>query len=77
QSPALSKFAEEHREDIGFYAFAQWLIARFLERAQQAARGSGMGVGQIADLAVGADGGGSQAWRRQDELLADLTVGAP
>jgi 4-alpha-glucanotransferase len=26
---------------------------------------------------VGADGGGSQAWSRQDELLADLTVGAP
>jgi len=77
QSPALAKFAEEHREEIGFYAFAQWLIARCLERAQQAARGSGMGVGLIADLAVGADGGGSQAWSRQDELLADLTVGAP
>jgi 4-alpha-glucanotransferase len=77
QSPALAKFAEEHREDVGFYAFAQWLIARCLERAQQAARGSGMGVGLIADLAVGADGGGSQAWSRQDELLADLTVGAP
>jgi len=77
QSPALAKFAEEHREEVGFYAFAQWLIARCLERAQQAARGSGMGVGLIADLAVGADGGGSQAWSRQDELLANLTVGAP
>ncbi|OXS21465.1 4-alpha-glucanotransferase [Pseudomonas fluorescens] len=77
QSPALATFAEEHREEVGFYAFAQWLIARCLERAQQAARGSGMGVGLIADLAVGADGGGSQAWSRQDELLADLTVGAP
>ncbi len=77
QSPALATFAEEHREEVGFYAFAQWLIARCLERAQQAARGSGMGVGLIADLAVGADGGGSQAWSRQDELLANLTVGAP
>ncbi|MCF4991850.1 4-alpha-glucanotransferase, partial [Pseudomonas gessardii] len=37
----------------------------------------GMGIGLIADLAVGADGAGSQAWSRQDELLADLTVGAP
>lgn len=77
QSPALAQFAETHRAEIGFYAFNQWLIARCLERAQQAARGSGMGVGLIADLAVGADGGGSQAWSRQDELLADLTVGAP
>ncbi|VVO23331.1 4-alpha-glucanotransferase [Pseudomonas fluorescens] len=77
QSPALAQFAEDNRDEIGYFAFSQWLIARCLERAQQAARGSGMGVGLIADLAVGADGGGSQAWSRQDELLADLTVGAP
>lgn len=76
-SPALVHFAEDNREEIGYFAFAQWLIARCLERAQQAARGSGMGVGLIADLAVGADGGGSQAWSRQDELLSGLTVGAP
>ncbi|MGY2292876.1 4-alpha-glucanotransferase [Pseudomonas sp. SDO528_S397] len=76
-SPALAQFAEEHVDEIGFYAFSQWLIARCLARAQQAARGSGMGVGLIADLAVGADGGGSQAWSFQDELLAELTVGAP
>jgi 4-alpha-glucanotransferase len=36
-----------------------------------------MAVGLIADLAVGANGAGSQAWCRQDELLAHLTVGAP
>ena len=77
QSPALVAFAEANHTEIGFYAFSQWLIARCLERAQQAARGSGMGIGLIADLAVGADGGGSQAWSRQDELLANLTVGAP
>ncbi|WP_017907150.1 4-alpha-glucanotransferase [Pseudomonas asplenii] len=76
-SPALARFAEEHAEDIEFHAFSQWLIARSLERAQGAARGSGMAIGLIADLAVGADGGGSQAWSRQDELLAELTVGAP
>ncbi|QQZ44640.1 4-alpha-glucanotransferase [Pseudomonas sp. SK3(2021)] len=77
RSPALAQFAEEHAGDIGFYAFCQWLIARCLERAQTTARSSGMGIGLIADLAVGADGGGSQAWSRQDELLAALTVGAP
>ncbi|KIH83606.1 4-alpha-glucanotransferase [Pseudomonas batumici] len=76
-NPALTAFATEQADEIGFYAFSQWLIARCLERAQQAARDSGMGIGLIADLAVGADGGGSQAWSRQDELLAELTVGAP
>ncbi|MCU1729736.1 4-alpha-glucanotransferase [Pseudomonas sp. 7P_10.2_Bac1] len=76
-SPALLIFAEEHAHDIGYYAFCQWLIDRCLARAQQSARDNGMPIGLIADLAVGADGGGSQAWCRQDELLAHLTVGAP
>jgi 4-alpha-glucanotransferase len=74
---AIRKFAAEHSELIGFHAFAQWLITRGLERVQVAARSSGMRIGLIADLAVGADGAGSQAWSRQDELLSALTVGAP
>lgn len=77
RSAELAAFAEENAGRIGFFAFCQWLIARCLERAQAAARASGMSIGLIADLAVGADGGGSQAWSRQDELLAALTVGAP
>ncbi|WP_028621100.1 4-alpha-glucanotransferase [Pseudomonas sp. Ant30-3] len=77
RSNALAEFAEENAGRIGFFAFCQWLITRCLERAQTAARSSGMSIGLIADLAVGADGGGSQAWSRQDELLAALTVGAP
>jgi 4-alpha-glucanotransferase len=77
RSAALARFAEENADEIGFYAFCQWLIARCLERTQSAAKSSGMGIGLIADLAVGADGAGSQAWSRQDELLASLTVGAP
>ncbi|TWC24659.1 4-alpha-glucanotransferase [Pseudomonas sp. SJZ085] len=77
RNAALARFAEENADEIGYYAFCQWLIARCLERAQSAARSSGMGIGLIADLAVGADGAGSQAWSRQDELLASLTVGAP
>jgi 4-alpha-glucanotransferase len=77
RSAALAEFAEENAGRIGFFAFCQWLITRCLERAQTAARSAGMSIGLIADLAVGADGGGSQAWSRQDELLASLTVGAP
>lgn len=77
QSPAVQRFAEENAEEISYYAFCQWLIARGLERAQTAARSAGMGIGLISDLAVGADGGGSQAWSRQAEVIAALTVGAP
>ncbi|MGH8465081.1 MAG: 4-alpha-glucanotransferase, partial [Pseudomonas sp.] len=76
-SREVATFAEQHAQQIKFYAFCQWLIERSLQRAQDAARSNGMAVGLIADLAVGADGAGSQAWSRQDELLAGLNVGAP
>ncbi|MGE8497479.1 MAG: 4-alpha-glucanotransferase [Pseudomonas sp.] len=74
---AVARFAEEHAECVRFHAFGQWLIAHGLETAQTAATGAGMGIGLIADLAVGADCAGSQAWSRQDELLPGVTVGAP
>ena len=74
---AVQRFASEHADDVGFHAFAQWLVARGLESAQTVASGAGMGIGLIADLAVGADCAGSQAWSRQGELLPAVTVGAP
>jgi len=77
RNAAVAEFAEEHRTEVDFHAFCQWLIDRSLARAQAAAKGSGMPIGLIADLAVGADASGSQAWSRQDELLSGLTVGAP
>ena len=76
-SPAVEAFAREHADEVSYHAFGQWLMARGLERAQVAARSAGMRIGLISDLAVGADGGGSQAWSRQAELLAALSVGAP
>ncbi len=57
-------FADEHADDIAFHAFLQWQAARQLDAAQRAAREAGMAIGIVADLAVGADGGGSQAWSR-------------
>jgi 4-alpha-glucanotransferase len=62
---------------VGFFLFAQWLADLGLEQAQGAAKASGMGLGLIADLAVGLDPGGSHAWRRPDELMLGLGLGAP
>ena len=76
-SPDIEAFAQASAAAVEFHVFCQWLTERSLQRAQLAARSNGMAVGLIADLAVGADGAGSQAWSRQDELLAGLTVGAP
>lgn len=73
---AVARFAAEHARDIDFYVFTQWLADRSLAAAQAAARET-MRVGVIADLAVGVDGGGSQAWSRPGELLHGLSIGAP
>ncbi len=75
--PAVDRFAAEHRDEVDFHCFGQWLMTRSLQRAQKAACDGGMKVGLIADLAVGAHGGGSQTWTRQSEFLPSISVGAP
>lgn len=75
--PAVAEFCADHAEEVDFRAFGQWLTQRCLQHAQRQAREAGMAIGLVADLAVGADGGGSQAWSRQEELLAEVNVGAP
>jgi 4-alpha-glucanotransferase len=74
---AVAEFAAGHREEIDFYVFLQWLAGRSLQAAQTAAKDAGMAVGLIADLAVGLDAGGSEAWSRPGSLLEGLSVGAP
>jgi 4-alpha-glucanotransferase len=74
---AVERFAQEHASEVNFHRFAQWLAQESLGAAQAAARGAGMRVGLIGDLAVGTDGAGSDAWSRPDALLAGVGIGAP
>ena len=77
RSPEVARFAQENAREVTFHAFVQWLAETGLQTAQDAARGAGMPIGLVADLAVGTDGGGSHCWSRQDETLLGLSVGAP
>lgn len=76
-SEAVARFAAEHRDEVDFFVFAQWLADENLRTAQTAARSNGMTIGLIADLAVGMDAGGSHVWSRRDEVLPGLSIGAP
>jgi len=76
-APAVRAYAEEHPDEVAFHAFLQWQAARQLDAAQRAAREAGMAIGIVADLAVGADGGGSQTWSRPRDMLIGLSIGAP
>lgn len=74
---AVAAFAASHADEVRFYIFLQWLAERSLAGAQRASCEAGMGIGLIADLAVGIDAGGSEGWTRPDELLTGLSIGAP
>ncbi|MBO1078202.1 4-alpha-glucanotransferase [Roseomonas haemaphysalidis] len=76
-SPEVAAFAEEHATEVEYHAFLQWLADRGLGAAQRAATEGGMRIGLIADLAVGVDGGGSDGWGRQAEILQGIEIGAP
>lgn len=75
--PAVKSYAQSHEKDVTFHVFLQWMAACGMQHAQQSAKDAGMTIGLIADLAVGTDPGGSHAWTRQQDMLAQLSVGAP
>lgn len=80
RDPAGASVAAAERRlasDVEFHLYAQYRARAGLEAAQAAATGAGMSIGLIADLAVGADPAGSDAWGRPDEVLRGLSVGAP
>jgi 4-alpha-glucanotransferase len=72
---AVRRFAKENREAVDFHIFLQWLAARQFRSAADA--GGQMALGIIKDIAVGADGGGSEAWSNQGGMLTGAAIGAP
>ncbi|GGK31272.1 4-alpha-glucanotransferase [Salinarimonas ramus] len=76
-SPEVEAFCRENVREVAFHAFLQWLAERALADAQRRAKGAGMAIGLVADLAVGMDGGGSHVWSRREDVLDGLSIGAP
>lgn len=74
---AATRFAAENPDEVAFHLFVQWLARQGLAASQTAAKDAGMGIGLIADLAVGVDPSGSDAWSLRHAMLDGLTIGAP
>jgi 4-alpha-glucanotransferase len=74
---AATRFAAEHADEVAFHLFVQWLARQGLAASQAAAKDAGMAIGLIADLAVGVDPSGSDAWSLRHAMLDGLTIGAP
>jgi 4-alpha-glucanotransferase len=77
RSPDVAAFAAREASRIDFYRWLQWILDEQLAEAQGVARGVGMPLGIVHDLAVGVSPSGADSWAWQDELARDITVGAP
>ncbi|WP_246858348.1 4-alpha-glucanotransferase [Citricoccus sp. SGAir0253] len=75
--PRAERLREELAEDVDFHRWLQWLCDTQLAAAQSAARGAGMRLGIMQDLAVGADRDNADSWMLQDLLVPSMSVGAP
>jgi 4-alpha-glucanotransferase len=73
----LDEFHAAHAVECGFHEFMQWVADRQLASCVAAARRAGMPIGLYADLAVGIDPHGADAWSQQDAVLAGVSMGAP
>ena len=77
RSEAVAAFAEEHDAEVDFHRWLQFVVDEQFGAAQLAAVQAGMALGIMADLAVGVDPNGADAWALQDVLALGVTAGAP
>ena len=77
RGPAVAEFAAEHAAEVDFHRWLQWLLDEQMTAVQATALSAGMELGVMADLAVGVDPDGADAWALQDTLALGVTAGAP
>lgn len=75
--PAVSEFVSNHEGLVDFHRWLQWQLDDQLAAAQSQAVRTGMALGIMHDLAVGAHPAGADAWSLQDALALGVTAGAP
>jgi 4-alpha-glucanotransferase len=66
----VASFAAAHADRVAFWAWVQFLVDEQLARAEEP-------LPLLADLAIGLDPEGADAWALQDLLAAGVRVGAP
>jgi 4-alpha-glucanotransferase len=76
-SQAQREFADQHRAEIEFQNWLQFIADEQLQMASNAARDKGMAVGLYRDLAVGCDAAGAETWANPAAFLERNLVGAP
>lgn len=76
-SQAVAEFAQQHADDVRFFAWLQWIAQEQVSAAQTTAEENGMSVGVISDLAVGVHKASAETWMMPDVFAQGMHVGAP
>lgn len=76
-SPGTAQFAADHREEIEFLKWTQWVADTQLRDAAYHAESCGMTVGLYRDLAVGCSASSAESWSDHDVVVAAAHAGAP
>jgi 4-alpha-glucanotransferase len=74
---AVAGFTREHRRQVQFFQYGQWLAATQLRQICQEARIQGLPFTLYEDLALGASPGGFDTWAHQDLFARGPAIGAP
>ncbi len=73
----VTEFRQNHKDDIEFYCYLQWLASLQLDAAHQTAENAGMRIGLYRDLAVGVNLGSAEVWADKELYCVDASIGAP
>ncbi len=77
RSGAVARFRDEHDRAVDYAGWVQFEIDRQLGRVAASARRRGLGIGLLADLALGCAPGGADTWTRRDAFVSGASAGAP
>lgn len=76
-SKAVTQFAKQHKAELEFYCYLQFIAWQQLAQAQQVAKDAGMLLGLYRDLAVGVSEASTEIWANPQLYCRDASVGAP
>lgn len=76
-NPAVTAFAKDNADRIGFYVYLQWLSDLQLAGAAARGREAGLGIGLYCDLAVAVNPAGADTWSRPTAFAHGVSVGSP
>ena len=76
-SEAVATFTADHREQVEFHEYLQWIADEQLHAAADRGRAAGLRVGLYRDLAVGLSWESASVWSNPGAFVTGVSIGAP